>query len=190
MVEVGSARLFVAASPPVHGMLFPVSRWCCWLLHNPEVRESVMVRCMSRPNQSTTQVLRRGQWVKACGYTALILSVGSGACASVCGEVPVVESVHDLPRYVGRLVVVRGRLSSFKVPMVLGVSVGGVGPKEDGLMVEVVGILVEREVPLAEDIWESVDVRRGSFYVLRDPDVPNSLAIPVILGDEARKQQV
>lgn len=153
-------------------------------------RDSGLVRGVSRQVRRATQVLRRGRWVKVLGCAALILSVGSGACASVCGEIPVVESVHDLPRHVGRLVVVRGRLSSFKVPMVLGVSVGGVGPKEDGLMVEVVGILVEREVPLADDLWESMDVRRGSFYVLRDPDIPNSLAIPVILADGARKQQV
>lgn len=153
-------------------------------------RDSGLVRGVSRQVRRATQVLRRGRWVKVLGCAAVILSVGSGACASVCGEIPVVESVHDLPRHVGRLVVVRGRLSSFKVPMVLGVSVGGVGPKEDGLMVEVVGILVEREVPLADDLWESMDVRRGSFYVLRDPDIPKSLAIPVILADGARKQQV
>jgi hypothetical protein len=98
----------------------------------------------------------------------------------------VVEDPKLLPAFEGKLVTIRGPLTTSKYPRIIGVSVA-IG--EDiarhssmisrgmlGSIIEATGVLEKRSVPAPENPWDSVAWRTGDFYVLMSPDGTGYLA--------------
>lgn len=107
-----------------------------------------------------------------CSCIALIWA----SCASQPSAPPVLTDIGSVAAHEGELVTLRGNLHCVKYTMLLGVSVAKSRRDKHGSLVEATGILRRCYEPMPDNVWDSMSIRYGEYFVLEDPKEPNRLA--------------
>lgn len=97
---------------------------------------------------------------------------------------PVLTSADELDVHVGQLVTIRGKVSNFKIPTIIGVDVQSNDPDLRGHVAEATGLL-QRNIVTPEDVEGFNDIgiaHRGAgiFYRLKDRDSDYEAAVRVV----------